>query len=93
MRRPWWRSSSSDRRAWRRAARWGRLSRAVAWFRSHGEPAAAVYPLLGVTLVLCWALGALVERLWSAPANRRLRARFRAARERDARHAKRHVAL
>jgi peptidoglycan/LPS O-acetylase OafA/YrhL len=46
---------------------------AVAWFRSHGGPAGAVYPLLGVTLVLCWALGALVERFWSAPANRWLR--------------------
>ncbi|HVZ35922.1 MAG TPA: acyltransferase family protein, partial [Polyangiaceae bacterium] len=29
---------------------------AVAWFRRHGQPAGALYPLLGVTLVLCWAL-------------------------------------
>jgi peptidoglycan/LPS O-acetylase OafA/YrhL len=51
---------------------------AVAWFRGHGAPAGAVYPLLAVTLVLCWALGALVERFWSAPANRWLRVRFSA---------------
>jgi peptidoglycan/LPS O-acetylase OafA/YrhL len=52
----------------------------VAWFHRHGDPVGAVYPLLGVTLVLCWALGALVEHFWSAPANRWLRARFSAPR-------------
>ena len=46
---------------------------ASAWFHGHDAPPDAVYPLLGVTLVLCWALGALVERCWSAPANRWLR--------------------
>jgi peptidoglycan/LPS O-acetylase OafA/YrhL len=49
---------------------------ASAWFQAHDAPAHAVYPLLGVTLVLCWALGALVERAWSAPANRWLRQRL-----------------
>ena len=49
---------------------------AAAWFHGHGAPAGALYPLLGVTLVLCWALGALVERCWSAPANRWLRRRL-----------------
>jgi peptidoglycan/LPS O-acetylase OafA/YrhL len=33
----------------------------------------AAYPLLGATLLACWALGALVERWLSAPANRWLR--------------------
>lgn len=46
---------------------------AVAWFKRAGSPAAALYPLLGATLVLCWVLGALVERGLSAPANRWLR--------------------
>jgi peptidoglycan/LPS O-acetylase OafA/YrhL len=49
---------------------------AVAWFRRHGEPGGALYPLLGVTLASCWALGALVERFWSAPLNRWLRSRW-----------------
>lgn len=48
----------------------------TAWFYGHGAPADAVYPLLGVALVLCWALGALVERVWSAPANHWLRRRL-----------------
>jgi peptidoglycan/LPS O-acetylase OafA/YrhL len=51
---------------------------AAAWFRQSGKPAGAVYPLLGATLVVCWALGALVERFWSAPANRWLRRRLSA---------------
>jgi peptidoglycan/LPS O-acetylase OafA/YrhL len=50
---------------------------AAAWFNGNGAPASLVYPVLGVTLVLCWALGALVERVWSAPANRWLRKRHR----------------
>jgi peptidoglycan/LPS O-acetylase OafA/YrhL len=53
---------------------------AVAWFQRSGKPAGAVYPLLGATLVSCWALGALVERVLSAPANRWLRLRLRGRR-------------
>ncbi len=49
---------------------------AVTWFYGSGKPTNAVWPLLGVTLVLCWGLGALVERTISAPANRWLRERL-----------------
>jgi len=46
---------------------------ATSWFQRNGAPPGAVYPLLGAILIACWALGALVEHGWSAPANRWLR--------------------
>lgn len=59
---------------------------AVALHRRLGSPAGLVYLLVGATLVACWALGALVERYISGPANHWLRLRFtgRAAEASDA---------
>jgi peptidoglycan/LPS O-acetylase OafA/YrhL len=46
---------------------------AVAWFARERQPAGAVYPMLVAILVLCWALGAIVERGISTPANHWIR--------------------
>jgi peptidoglycan/LPS O-acetylase OafA/YrhL len=46
---------------------------AVQVYEERQMPAAAAYPLLGAILLACWALGALVERWLSAPANHWLR--------------------
>lgn len=46
---------------------------AVKLYKDRQMPAAAAYPLLAAILLACWALGALVERCLSTPANRWLR--------------------
>jgi peptidoglycan/LPS O-acetylase OafA/YrhL len=46
---------------------------AVKIYNERQMPAAAAYPLLAAILLACWALGALLERWFSAPANRWLR--------------------
>jgi peptidoglycan/LPS O-acetylase OafA/YrhL len=45
----------------------------VKLYKDHQMPAAAAFPLLAAILIACWALGALVERWLSTPANRWLR--------------------
>ncbi|HTV24762.1 MAG TPA: acyltransferase [Polyangiaceae bacterium] len=54
---------------------------AVAVYRRFGSPAGLESAVVGATLVASWALGALVERHLSAPANRWLRLRLTGASE------------
>lgn len=52
-------------------------------FHARGWPPAAAFPLAALVSVACWALGALVARYLSSPANRWLRSALAARAEAD----------